>query len=233
MSTSTFTWKPFYSELATKLLPFQKNREKLVELLNSVYEAINQKNPLKSNAHEKGISDIDPFTVLGLINRGITAEKRIAALTEFKRVFKMKSEVPSDFDGVPQFNPMRAWLFTYDAGNKTSALNEIDILWNAFIKAYEYTKGKITKRPLIKALNKAFSLYLVKWNLTLGLFWYFSDNFISLDGRTREYLIKKGLYAEEQIENILVDYGQYLTICEEAIEKAKGFNPSIENFRDL
>ena len=213
MSTSTFTWKPFYSELATKLLPFQKNREELVKILNGVYETINQKNPLKSNAKEKGVSDIDPFTVLGLINRGITAENRIIALTEFKKAFKMESEVPSDFDGVPQFNNMRAWLFTYDAGNKVSDSNEIDILWNVFVKAYGYTKSKVTKRTLINALDKALALHLVSWNLTIGLFWYFSDNFISLDGRTREFLIKKKLYTEEQIESIFVGSGQYLTIC--------------------
>ncbi len=233
MSTSTFTWKPFYSELADKLLPYQKNRGKLVELINGVYTTIEQKNPLKSNSKEKGVIDIDPFTTLGLINRGITTENRIAALTEFKKVFKMKSDIPSDFEGVPQLNNMKAWFFTYEAGNKTSDLNDIDTLWDVFVKAHKYVKDKSNKQSLIKALGKAFSLHLVRWNLTLGLFWYFSDNFVSLDGRTREYLIKNKIYTEEQIKNVLTDSGSYLAICEEALKKAKEYNPSIENLRDL
>ena len=233
MSKSDFTWMPFYRELADKLLPYRNKRDQLINILNGVYTTIGQKNPLKSNSQDSGIIDIDPFTVLGLINRGITFENRVIALTEFKKVFKMRSDIPSDFDGVPQFNNMRVWLFPYEAGNKTSEFNEIDTLWKVFIEAHKYATKKNNRKNLVDALDKAFALRLIRWNITIGLYWYFSDNFICLDGRTREYLIKNGFYNEEEIDSVLTDSNVYLRICEEVISQAKKNDVSINDLRDL
>jgi len=231
MAKSHFTWKPFYRELADKVLPYKNRRDDLVRIINNVYSTIDQKNPLKSNNQSDTVKDLDPFTLLALINRGITEENRKIALTEFKRVFNIRSAVPSDFDGVPQLNNMRAWFFSYEAGNKTNGTAEIDTLWAIFVEAHKYVNNK--KNKLAKTINDALALHLVKWNITLGLFWFFSDTFVALDDRTRTYLISKNIYTKEQLESSLADAKNYLTICKEVVGKVKAIDSSVDNFCDL
>ena len=78
MNQDYFTWVPFYSEFAEKLLSFAKDRSSLIEKIKAVYTAINMRLPkLEKDDH---IVDIDPFTVFGLFNKGITDASRIAIL---------------------------------------------------------------------------------------------------------------------------------------------------------
>ena len=37
MNNITFDWVPFYKELADKLLPYQKNRQELIEKVRQIY----------------------------------------------------------------------------------------------------------------------------------------------------------------------------------------------------
>lgn len=83
-----FEWINFYSEFATKLLEFKNNRAELIADIQSAYSAINMKLPKLER--EDSIIDIDPFTVFGLFNKGITNSNRIAILESFATVFNIK-----------------------------------------------------------------------------------------------------------------------------------------------
>ena len=85
-----FEWINFYSEFATKLLEFKNNRAELIADIQSAYSAINMKLPKLER--EDSIIDIDPFTVFGLFNKGITNANRIAILESFATVFNIKSK---------------------------------------------------------------------------------------------------------------------------------------------
>ena len=56
------------------------------------------------------IADIDPFTVFGLFNKGISDANRIAIASEFAKVFSVTAEVPDSFNGIPVLNNMKATL---------------------------------------------------------------------------------------------------------------------------
>ena len=68
-----FEWIDYYTEFATKLLTFKDNREELIHKIYSIYDNIGISVPKLEKDDE--ITDIDPFTVFGLFNKGITKVK--------------------------------------------------------------------------------------------------------------------------------------------------------------
>ena len=74
-----FKWTLFYSEFATSLLEYTENREELIKKVKEIYQRANIKLPTLEK--DNNIVDIDPFTVFGLFNKGITDANRIAILT--------------------------------------------------------------------------------------------------------------------------------------------------------
>lgn len=69
-----FTWIGYYTELADKLLPYRNNRQALIAKLQETYARIGMKFPKLGS--EAVPADIDPFTVFGLFNKGITDANR-------------------------------------------------------------------------------------------------------------------------------------------------------------
>ena len=89
-------------EFATKLLEYRKDRSVLIAKLQSVYSKIGMKLPKleKDNVPK----DIDPFTVFGLFNKGITDTNRITILGGIALEFGITAEIPDDFSGIPVLN---------------------------------------------------------------------------------------------------------------------------------
>ena len=83
-----FGWIDFYSEFASKLLSFKNDRKTLISKINAVYAAIDMKVPKLESGDE--IIDIDPFTVFGLFNKGITNANRIASLEALLKSLLLK-----------------------------------------------------------------------------------------------------------------------------------------------
>lgn len=88
MNKDYFVWVAFYSEFAEKLLSYVKDRKTLIEKIKAVYTAIDMRLPkLEKDNH---IVDIDPFTVFGLFNKGITDANRITILRGIAKEFSIK-----------------------------------------------------------------------------------------------------------------------------------------------
>ena len=116
MNQDYFTWVPFYSEFAEKLLSFAKDRSSLIEKIKAVYTAINMRLPkLEKDDH---IVDIDPFTVFGLFNKGITDASRIAILQGIANEFSIKAAVPQAFNGIPVLNNQKATFYYFISDRK-------------------------------------------------------------------------------------------------------------------
>ena len=97
-----FTWIPFYKEFSQKLLKYRNNRTPLV---NWIYDNLDSYvKYLKDHPDGRPLPDIDPFTVFGIINRGITYDKKVNLCTKFKSFLKITAPVPQDFSGVPEMN---------------------------------------------------------------------------------------------------------------------------------
>ena len=130
---SGFAWTEFYSEFATSLLSYADERAILIEKVKQIY--INAKMKLPTLEKENNIVDIDPFTVFGLFNKGITNDNRIAILSQIKELFRISADVPTNFDGIPVLNNMSATFYHF-SGERGE--NDIDNLWDLFKAAISY-----------------------------------------------------------------------------------------------
>ena len=118
-----YKWVDFYMEFATKLLEYRKDRSSLIEELQKVYSIIGMKLPkLEKDNLPK---DIDPFTVFGLFNKGITDANRITILGGIASEFGITAEVPDDFSGIPVLNNMMATFYAFE-GDERRKDNDID-----------------------------------------------------------------------------------------------------------
>ena len=93
-----FTWIPFYKEFAQKLLQFSSDRSGLLKIIYS-----NRTELLANYLHDNGgvadlLEDIDPFTTMGLFNRGIKQHNRVLSLELFKKLLGISASVPEDFE---------------------------------------------------------------------------------------------------------------------------------------
>lgn len=73
-----YGWIDFYTELADKLLPYKDSRPELIRKVRQVYANVGIKLPKLEN--DNNPKDIDPFTVFGLFNKGISNANRIAII---------------------------------------------------------------------------------------------------------------------------------------------------------
>ncbi|HRW13591.1 MAG TPA: AAA family ATPase, partial [Syntrophomonas sp.] len=129
------------------------------------------------------LREIDPFTFLGVFNRGIRDEQRFAIITQMKRHFQLQSQVPSDFSGIPVLNNQKSWLFPYQESRKP---DDIPRLWRVFRLALQ--KNPFQNRDFLTAFDEALTVSNVNINLTMGLFWVRPHTFLSLDSQIRNYL---------------------------------------------
>ena len=113
-----FTWIPFYKEFAQKLLQFRTDRTPLV---NWIYNNIDGRliKHLKDDSNGRHVSDTDPFSVLAIINRSITWDKKISLCKQFKSFLDISIPVPQDFYGVPEMNNMQSIFFGFERTGKT------------------------------------------------------------------------------------------------------------------
>lgn len=181
-----FEWINFYSEFATKLLEFKNNRAELIADIQSAYSAINMKLPKLES--EDSIIDIDPFTVFGLFNKGITNANRTAILESFATVFNIKSKVPDNFDGIPVLNNLKA---TYYGFKDDRQATDIDNLWGLYESAINLAeKDDAANREIFtKWYDTVHDQLGIRWNITMGLYWIRPYEFINLDSRNRWFIV--------------------------------------------
>ena len=190
----TFTWIPFYMELSQKLLQFRNNRTPLV---NWIYENLQgYVAHLKDAPDGRRVPDIDPFTVFAVINRGISWNKKTDICNKFKEFLKISSLVPQNFYGIPIMNSQLSNFMAFDNRRQDG---DIERLWILFENAV-LDKGI---REAYDALN---GQYLIKYTITMGLFWIRPDRFLSLDSHNRKKLISLGIAS---FNNKFVPYNEY------------------------
>ena len=126
------------------------------------------------------ILDIDPFTIFGLFNKGITDDNRKRILGEIAKQFNLKNKLPSSFDGIPLVNNLSAAFFNFveDRGE-----NDINNLWEAFESAIRYADNPTqeNKLKIESAYDKVIKQRGIQWNITMGLYWIRPNTYINLD----------------------------------------------------
>ena len=75
--------------------------------LVKVYDRLGMKFPKLEK--DESVKDIDPFTVFGMFNKGITEANRISIIKLFAEEFKidMSIGIPESFIGIPVLNNLK------------------------------------------------------------------------------------------------------------------------------
>lgn len=233
-----FTWINFYMEFADRLLEYKNNRTGLVNKIITIFDNIDLKLPLLETNND--ITDIGPFTIFGLFNKNIKTENKIKILKEIKESFSLKADLPTDFKGVPELNPVNS-TFYYFKGYRGD--KDIDNLWDLFEIALKYSENKSPQlyNEFVKIYNTVLNQVNIKWNITMGLFWIRPYEYISLNSRTRWYLTNPNFVNDEIINRIKPSDKsntppkgeEYLKICNYFKEIIKNNDYEFKNFPEL
>jgi len=188
-----FHWTLFYQALADQLLIFRDRRNELVAGIHQIAQKVTCMTILQDQ-HEEGVhsgplTDICPFTTMGIFNRGLTDHNRKLIATELANFLGVTEPVPDTFDGVPLLNNQRSWFFGYHYRRQP---DDIDALWELFARAIAFADSDTPDaRPaLVSAYHEASRCWGTGWNLSMGLFWIRPWNFPTLDDRSRQYIDK-------------------------------------------
>lgn len=203
-----YTWISFYKEFAEKLMAYRNNRASLLSLIYKYREQLKAKYLHDENGENDLLADVDPFTIYGLFNRGTTWENRSNSTKLFKGLFGMKSDVPTNFSGIPIVNNQRSYFFGY---RSKRGKNDIENLWRLFEKV---VKGE----DIEDAFNVVIRQYGVNVSITMALFWIRPNDYLSFDSSNRGYLHQK--YGIE-IPKSIPPYKQYIEIVNEIRDKMK------------
>lgn len=228
MTSTKFTWISFYKELSDKLLTYRDRRDDLINKLATVYESIGMSLP-KLEADE--LQDIDPFTVFGLFNKGITDANRQKIVAGIAEVFDVRADQPTDFEGIPVLNNLNATFYAF-SGDDRRGEDDIDNLWHVFEAelALAADDNEETRKAFVEAFDTTVIQFTLGWKLTMGLYWARPYNFISLDSRNRWFMAdvaKAGStiagIAPKEKDSPIHDGERYLAICD-AVKSEFGSN---------
>ena len=178
-----FTWIPFYSEFANKLMDFRHNRKSLLDLIEK-----NRDDLPVSYMHDQGgqgdpLTDVDPFTVIGMLNRNISFDKRIKTIQVLKDLLGLTSPVPDDFNGVPRLMNTNSLFFGFRGSRGEE---DIENLWILFEKVIQDEKDE----DIEEIFNKVIQQFSIKIKITMGLFWIRPDRFLAFDRVNRAFVGK-------------------------------------------
>ena len=215
-----FQWTEFYMELASALLHYKNNRSELIAKLKTIFADAGMNFPFKERGKEV-YEDICPFTVFGSFNKGITNANRIALLEQFAKQFSIKAAVPTEFDGIPVVMNLSAWFFAY---KENRGEHDIDNLWDLLEKAIAYSDEASTdnKNAFIAAYDTVTKQKMIKWNITMGLYWARPYTFINLDSTNRAFITDVDNMPHyfttifSDINKGLPNGRNYLFMCEQA-----------------
>lgn len=230
----SFTWVDIYMELADRLRQFKDDRGRLLELIQGVYDDLGMHLPTLDFGNIMP-SDIDPFTVFGLFNKGISTRNRIAILRCLSERLGLKSKIPEEFDGIPILNNLSATFYGFGDQRKS---DDIDNLWRMFIVALDLAEEESSERrdAFIECFDRVRNQRSVKWNLTMGLFWIRPNRYINLDGRNRWFLFKSDKWVNWDVKDSgdnMVSATTYLDITDRCWEVLESGTLGYHSFPEL
>lgn len=177
---NAYQWVPFYEALADKLLTYNDKRSELFELIKKVAS----EQPLMKYLHFEREDwwgprqhQIDPFSVIGVMNRGTTDANRTVLAKVLADTFEIKVLAPTQFAGIPVLD------------NRKSFFAGVDEVWDLFVLAMKSAETNTFTDEFKRAFEKAIA---VSGNglayITMGLYWIRPNVFMPLDGNSRSFV---------------------------------------------
>lgn len=180
-----FKWTGFYEAIANQLVEFEDKRTQLIKIATSLAD----KHSLSyiQGKHQQ-LDDIDPFTLMGMFNRGQTAENRRAIATDIAKAIGVGDPVPDTFEAIPLLNNQKSWFFW----GKDDGRGEQDInnLWSLFKVALLFADDNenVVNDMFSEAYERVIQQKGIRWNITMGLFWIRPWFYPTLETQSMDYL---------------------------------------------
>ena len=210
-------------ELADRLLPYKDDRSALIEKLQALYASLGMKHPKLDSGDVP--ADIDPYTVFGLFNKGISLANRIKIAAgpraSPRRERTAAHRVPRHAAAQQPQRHLHAFVGDHRRGE-----HDIDNLWRVFEAqlALARTDNERARAEFAAAYNDAIGQFSLTWKLSVGLYWARPLRFISLDSRNRWFLGDMALAgtalaqaAPREKSSPIHDGRTYLAICDTAL----------------
>ncbi len=228
-------WVTFYAEFADKLLAFKDRRGELVSMIKDLYPQVGLKLP---KLDEGDFEDIDPFTVYGLFNKGISDANRIKIAGALGDRLGVEAPVPSFFGGIPALNNLAATFYGFGSDRKP---DDIENIWTLFERALATADSPTPqgKEDLIDSYDKVRSQFRIKWNLTMALYWIRPLKYMNLDSRNRWFIADRGGLDDEcarmvrDMNDNVPDGASYLGLCSDAKRVLNAGMHSYDDFPGL
>src|SRR5687768_2437065 len=122
-----FTWLPLYKEIAQWILQYRNRQEELISLLKQVGFEKN----LSGDGEEITNPVMDPFTFYASFQKLTT--NRAHKLSLLKNLVGLKSEVPTDFNGLPSANAQGNVRYFPNMDKRGSS--DLPVLWDLATQA--------------------------------------------------------------------------------------------------
>ena len=235
MDTNRLTWIKFYKKFATELLSYKNKHNLLIDKLQKVYREIDMKFPKMES--DNSVIDIDPFTIFGLFNKGITDDNRKLILSGIAKEFNVQEDIPADFDGVPVVNNQNATFFYFVADRQEKDINN---LWDMFECAINYADNPTNENKFLfeNIYDKVIRQKGIRWKITMGLYWIRPDTYINLDSRNREFIIAEQILTDEYLEELkyfkeIPSGKQYCKLCHDILSVLEGRENDYKTFPEL
>lgn len=208
---SKYQWVPFYQVFANKLLAYKDKRGDLFNLMKKVAS----EQPLMKYLHferddwwEPRQYQIDPFSVIGVMNRGTTDANRTVLAKVLADTFEVKVPVPTQFAGIPVLD------------NRKSFFAGVDEVWDLFVQAMKSAETNKFTDEFEKAFEKAIAVSgngLA--NITMGLYWIRPRVFMPLDGNSRLFVFSRYGITAPSGGCSGADYTRFLGVLKSELSK--------------
>ena len=221
-------------ELADKLLAFKDDRQALIATLQHVYAELGMDLPTLDSS---GIpTDIDPFTVYGLFNRGLATAKRWTVARGIGGALGVQAPLHDDFVGVPTLLNINATL--YDQARRGEG--DIERLWDLFTVALAYADRPTeqTGAAFCHAYDAVLKQRNASWNVTMGLFWVRPYAYVNLSSRDRWFLSLPDRMPPDvnaEVSQLASPPGAfaYLTLCDRVLDAMSSGTYDYTTFPEL
>lgn len=185
-----FTWIPIHEETAKRLLDFKDRQTELIDILARMDDdglLTTKITDQLADGNTFRLKEIDPFSFLANFNRGTKDSNRKGLWSALKKEWSLSSEVPQDFDGLPNASPQNSWLMAYSYKRD---VNHVSQLWTFFEHIMTVEPGSLDTVMMEKCLDlRKVGMAM----LTMGMFWSCPKKWISTDGKNLGYAGTKGI----------------------------------------
>ena len=120
MSENRFTWIKFFQEVHKKI----HNDYNSVDLANIANKIFGHIKDIDIDGKEISIEEMTPINFIGYFNRKLTYNNKLQACKMLKDLMELNSDVPIDFDGIPEFNNQNCLCMTFKKDRANYIIDE-------------------------------------------------------------------------------------------------------------